>query len=344
LTDYVLPLGTGNSWTYQIDGDPQNSFTETVLPPFEINDSGLINVDTKPVESDSVASPTTIFYQSDQNTPFSNVIIARETVNGDVFTYVQPMGVTYSDFGTLNVPQSLMQSGDLIYQVGGMGNTIAGVTYVITATVRAVDESVTVPAGTFAAIRVEADIQISDNLSGLDYLNSNLRMYWFVQGLGIVKKTVTMGGVTTTTELVSFVVDVDGDGVREGDNCPNDPNPNQTDTDNDGMGDVCDDDDDNDGTPDVDDAFPLNAAEDTDTDGDGIGNNADTDDDNDGMPDGFETAAGFNPLDPTDAAGDADGDGFTNLEEFRRGTDPQNPADFPIVPVSIFILLGGDEE
>ena len=86
----------------------------------------------------------------------------------------------------------------------------------------------------------------------------------------------------------------------------------------------------------------------------GIGNKADTDDDNDGMPDGFETAAGFNPLDPTDAAGDADGDGFTNLEEFQAGTDPHDPDDPPPfgidpppvrkVPVAIFVILGEDEE
>ncbi len=44
-------------------------------------------------------------------------------------------------------------------------------------------------------------------------------------------------------------------------------------------------DDDNDGTPDDQDAFPLDPTEDTDTDGDKVGDNADTDDDNDGTPD-----------------------------------------------------------
>jgi len=52
-------------------------------------------------------------------------------------------------------------------------------------------------------------------------------------------------------------------------------------------------------------------------------------------------------LDAADAATDADGDGFTNLEEFQAGTDPQNAADFPAekkVPVAIFIILGEDQE
>ena len=40
-----------------------------------------------------------------------------------------------------------------------------------------------------------------------------------------------------------------------------------------------------------------------------------SDDDNDGMPDSFETANGFDPLNSGDASQDADGDGFTNLEE-----------------------------
>jgi len=95
------------------------------------------------------------------------------------------------------------------------------------------------------------------------------------------------------------------------------------------------------------DAFPNDPNESVDTDGNGIGNNADPDDDGDGMPDDFELANRLDPLNAADANADADGDGFTNLEEFQAGTDPQNAADHPPVrkvPVSIFILLGDDEE
>jgi hypothetical protein len=49
------------------------------------------------------------------------------------------------------------------------------------------------------------------------------------------------------------------------------------------------------------------------------------DTDRDGMPDDWEIANGLAPNDPTDAAKDADGDGFTNLEEYLAGTDPRSP-------------------
>ena len=54
------------------------------------------------------------------------------------------------------------------------------------------------------------------------------------------------------------------------------------------MADSVDLDDDNDGTPDIIDAFPLNASESSDYDGDGIGDNRDMDDDNDGFLDVFD--------------------------------------------------------
>jgi hypothetical protein len=47
-----------------------------------------------------------------------------------------------------------------------------------------------------------------------------------------------------------------------------------------------------------------------------------TDQDGDGMPDGWENLHQLNSSWPGDAARDADNDGFTNLDEFRRGTDP----------------------
>jgi len=49
------------------------------------------------------------------------------------------------------------------------------------------------------------------------------------------------------------------------------------------------------------------------------------DTDNDGMHNSWETANGLNPG-VDDAAGNMDGDAFTNLQEYLAGSDPSNPA------------------
>ncbi len=49
------------------------------------------------------------------------------------------------------------------------------------------------------------------------------------------------------------------------------------------------------------------------------------DSDKDGMPDQWEIIYSLNPNDSTDAQKDSDGDGLTNLEEYRAGTNPLNP-------------------
>lgn len=47
------------------------------------------------------------------------------------------------------------------------------------------------------------------------------------------------------------------------------------------------------------------------------------DDDRDGLPNAWEVSHGLNPSDNADVSLDGDGDGYTNVEEFINGTDPQ---------------------
>jgi hypothetical protein len=46
------------------------------------------------------------------------------------------------------------------------------------------------------------------------------------------------------------------------------------------------------------------------------------DTDQDGMPDAWETANGLNPANAADRNADADGDGYTNLEEYLNSLVP----------------------
>lgn len=63
------------------------------------------------------------------------------------------------------------------------------------------------------------------------------------------------------------------------------------------------------------------------------------DTDGDGIPDEVEERYDFlDPHDPTDAHEDHDGDWFTNLEEYRYGTDMADPHDHPPLALKLFLL------
>ena len=50
---------------------------------------------------------------------------------------------------------------------------------------------------------------------------------------------------------------------------------------------------------------------------------ASADADGDGMPDAWEKRHGLDPADASDGPGDADADGYTNIEEYLNGTEPR---------------------
>jgi pectate lyase len=61
------------------------------------------------------------------------------------------------------------------------------------------------------------------------------------------------------------------------------------------------------------------------------------DSDHDGMPDDWEGMWGFHPCNAADGSGDADGDGYTNVEEYLNGTDPGHGT--ATVPGCFFLFL-----
>jgi hypothetical protein len=52
------------------------------------------------------------------------------------------------------------------------------------------------------------------------------------------------------------------------------------------------------------------------------------DNDRDGLPDNYEVSYGLNTNSVADAVEDLDGDGMRNVDEYRAGTDPGNPASY----------------
>jgi hypothetical protein len=120
-------------------------------------------------------------------------------------TIKNPSGVTLP--AKIETGDSWIQSFDFDSTGTISGNTTTGTgTSISTYEAQGV-ESITTPAGTFQAMKIqsetEEDIQATFNGLAANSSNAYQTIYWFVEGVGLVRSETT-GGYTETLELQSY--------------------------------------------------------------------------------------------------------------------------------------------
>jgi len=191
MTGY-LPLATGNSWTYQVQGFSM-TITNTVL-------SGTLNingVDTKIVQSSQGIRE---YFTNDGNgirkhrnfypagLPFPEAV---------TMTFVPPFSYANAQW---DIGNQVSTTGRVDVFVEGYGQV--ALNFQGTSTFEGL-ETVSVPAGTFPAIRLRAIAQTWGTIEGEYFYLQETMTFWFVNRVGLVKQiVVSTDGIDTDTQTL----------------------------------------------------------------------------------------------------------------------------------------------
>jgi hypothetical protein len=226
-----FPFHPGNQVTYIVN----DSVLHTATVP-----NNTVNVNGVPTLPVPFFAHVTEYFTNDDN---GLRMHRRDFSNGEIAVLMPPI--------TIAAPQYSV--GDVFHTNGVDRHTIPGLgvfdlNFSTTSRIEAV-QYVSVPLGTFTAVRVALTARETGVVLGNAIDMTSTTTLWVAQHYGPVRRTdFDQSFGTFDAKLVSAFIDTDEDDVNVTvDNCPAISNPLQTDTDNDDDGDACDTDDDNDG-------------------------------------------------------------------------------------------------
>ncbi len=195
------PVSIGATWNYEISGTSTDTFTRSIISASE----------SEFTDQDVFGSGAT---RSGQwRCEAGNLIALTPGGSASVDTAGQTFNFTVTSNSGLTFPSSLevgsAWSQDIAYEssqdAGGTQVTSQNqATTSCTATGR---ESVTVPAGTFDAIRVECNSRISISIAGGSPIVIEApSVAWYAEGVGMVKTVSSGSGFDSTIMLTSYQI------------------------------------------------------------------------------------------------------------------------------------------
>ena len=200
-----LPVVEGATWDYKLTGPIPDTYTHTIL---SVEDNGFTEQDT---------FGTGVTRQGKWQCDQGNLIALNPSGGNSANVSTEGVSVDFEtkELSGVTLPASI-KAGDTWSQSLTLEGTqtIGGTAYAASnqftsdCTAKGI-ESVTVPAGTFDAMRVECQINMNITVA-LDPNNpistplSSTNVTWYAENIGMVKNKTSGSGLDSTIELVSY--------------------------------------------------------------------------------------------------------------------------------------------
>lgn len=185
----LRPLEIGHSWTYDENGV---SVTETVVGTELVK--GVSTFVVESLTGPEVGAQS--FVTNDENgLRFHKAVIPGP--EGGSFVLTPPGTDLQADFPA---PSGFVSSGEVDFTFTGLG-TFPG-TYDVIVTVIGL-EMLTVPVGTFQALRVDFSADLTVSALGMTISLVTTGSEWYAAGIGVVRSIATVDGENISRQLVS---------------------------------------------------------------------------------------------------------------------------------------------